>query len=40
MWKAAKWLVLRGPLRGHEAEIKRIDRHRRMAELEVSMLGG
>lgn len=34
-----KVIVLRGPLRGHEAEIKRIDRHRRMAELEVSMLG-
>ena len=34
-----KVIVLRGPLRGHEAEIKRIDRHRRMDELEVSMLG-
>ena len=34
-----KVIVLRGPLRGHEAEIKRIDPHRRMAELEVSMLG-
>lgn len=34
-----KVIVLRGPLRGHEAEIKRIDRHRRMAELGVSMLG-
>lgn len=34
-----KVIVLRGSLRGHEAEIKRIDRHRGMAELEVSMLG-
>ena len=37
--EGSKVVVLRGPLRGHEAEIKRIDRHRRMAELEVSMLG-
>lgn len=37
--EGSKVIVLRGPLRGHEAEIKRIDRHRRMAELEVSMLG-
>ena len=37
--EGAKVIVLRGPLMGHEAEIKRIDRHRRMAELEVSMLG-
>ena len=32
-------IVLRGPLMGHEAEIKRIDRHRRTAELEIRMLG-
>lgn len=32
-------LVLRGPLRGHEFEIKKIDRHKREAELEVPMLG-
>ncbi len=37
--EGSKVVVLRGPLRGHEAEIKRIDRHRRMAELEVSILG-
>lgn len=37
--EGGKVIVLRGPLVGHEAEIKRIDRHRRMAELEVSMLG-
>lgn len=37
--EGGKVIVLRGPLRGHEAEIKRIDRHRRLAELEVSMLG-
>ena len=37
--EGSKVIVLRGPLRGHEAEIKRIDRHRRMAELDVSMLG-
>ena len=32
-------IVLRGPLMGREAEIKRIDRHRRTAELEIRMLG-
>ncbi len=32
-------VVLRGPLMGHEAEIKRIDRHKRTAEIEISMLG-
>lgn len=32
-------VVMRGPLKGHEFEIKRIDRHKREAELEVSMLG-
>lgn len=37
--EGSKVVVLRGPLVGHEAEIKRIDRHRRMAELKVSMLG-
>lgn len=37
--EGSKVIVLRGPLRGHEAEIKRVDRHRRIAELEVSMLG-
>lgn len=37
--EGSKVIVLRGPLMGHEAEIKRIDRHRRMAELEIRMLG-
>lgn len=32
-------IVLRGPLKGHEFEIKKIDRHKREAELEVPMLG-
>lgn len=32
-------LVTRGPLKGHELEIKRIDRHKREAELEVPILG-
>ena len=32
-------LVTKGPLRGHEAQIARIDRHKRTAELEVRMLG-
>ena len=32
-------LVTEGPLRGHESSIVRIDRHRRIAELEVSMCG-
>lgn len=37
--EGGKVIVLRGPLMGHEAEIKRIDRHRRTAELEIRMLG-
>lgn len=37
--EGSKVVVLRGPLMGHEAEIKRIDRHRRTAELEIHMLG-
>ena len=37
--EGSKVIVLRGPLMGHEAEIKRIDRHRRTAELEIRMLG-
>ena len=32
-------LVTKGPLRGHEAQIARVDRHRRLAELEVHMFG-
>lgn len=32
-------LVTRGPLRGHEADIVRIDRHKRLAVLEIRMLG-
>lgn len=32
-------LVMRGPLKGHEFEIKKIDRHKREAELEVPLLG-
>lgn len=32
-------LVTRGPLKGHELEIKRINRHKREAELEVPILG-
>lgn len=32
-------LVTKGPLRGHEGRIARIDRHRRTAELEVHMFG-
>lgn len=32
-------LVTKGPLRGREAQIARIDRHRRIAELEVRMFG-
>lgn len=37
--EGSKVIVLRGPLMGHETEIKRIDRHRRTAELEIRMLG-
>ena len=37
--EGSKVIVLRGPLMGHEAEIKRVDRHRRTAELEIRMLG-
>lgn len=32
-------LVTRGPLKGHELEIRKIDRHKREAELEVPLLG-
>lgn len=32
-------MVTKGPLRGHEAQIARIDRHRRLAELDVYMFG-
>lgn len=32
-------LVTKGPLRGHEGQIARIDRHKRIAELEVHMFG-
>lgn len=32
-------LVTKGPLRGHEGQIARVDRHRRTAELEVHMFG-
>lgn len=32
-------LVTRGPLRGHEAEIVHIDRHKRVAVLEITMFG-
>lgn len=32
-------LVMHGPLKGHELEIKKIDRHKREAELEVPLLG-
>ena len=32
-------LVTKGPLRGHEAQIARVDRHKRTAELEVHMFG-
>ena len=32
-------MVMRGPLKGREFEIRRIDRHKREAELEVPMLG-
>ena len=37
--EGSKVVVLRGPLMGHEAEIKRVDRHRRTAELEICMFG-
>ena len=32
-------IVLRGPLKGHEFEIKKIDRHKRLAFLEMHMFG-
>lgn len=32
-------LVTKGPLRGHEGLIARIDRHKRLAELEIRMFG-
>jgi transcriptional antiterminator NusG len=34
-----KIIITEGPLVGHESEIKRIDRHKRIAELDVSMFG-
>lgn len=37
--EGSKVIVLRGPLMGHGAEIKRVNRHRRTAELEIRMLG-
>ena len=32
-------LVTKGPLRGHEGQIVKIDRHKRLAELEIRMFG-
>lgn len=32
-------LVTKGPLRGHEGSIARVDRHKRLAELEITMFG-
>lgn len=32
-------IVLRGPLKGHEGLIARVDRHKRIAELEMKMFG-
>lgn len=32
-------LVTKGPLRGHEGLIRKVDRHKRLAELEISMFG-
>jgi len=34
-----KVIITEGPLIGHESDIKRIDRHKRTAELELSMFG-
>ena len=34
-----KVIVTKGPLRGHEGQIARIDRHKRVAELEIQMFG-
>ena len=34
-----KVIVTKGPLRGHEGQIARIDRHKRVAELEITMFG-
>ena len=32
-------LVTKGPLRGHEGQIAKVDRHKRLAELEFQMFG-
>ena len=32
-------MVIRGPLKGHEARITRIDRHKRLAWVDMDMLG-
>jgi transcriptional antiterminator NusG len=32
-------LVTKGPLRGHEGLIAKVDRHKRLAELEIRMFG-
>lgn len=32
-------MVTRGPLKGHEASITRIDRHKRLAWVDMSMFG-
>jgi transcriptional antiterminator NusG len=34
-----KIIITEGPLVGHESQIKRIDRHKKIAELEISMFG-
>jgi transcriptional antiterminator NusG len=34
-----KIIITEGPLVGHESQIRRIDRHKRIAELDVSMFG-
>ena len=34
-----KVIVTKGPLRGHEGLIAKIDRHKRLAELEIQMFG-
>ena len=32
-------MVIRGPLKGHEARITRIDRHKRLAWMDMDMFG-
>lgn len=34
-----KIIITEGPLVGHESQIKRIDRHKKIAELDISMFG-